>query len=92
LIESTPRILKGKYKKEFHAPSTEENLKDTFSDESKAFPKYIVFAKNAEQEGLKSIARLFRATTQAKRLHAREHLQDHKILKPTLSSLCYKVK
>ena len=36
-----------------------ENLKDAFSEESQANRRYLVFAKEAEKEGLKSIAKLF---------------------------------
>jgi Rubrerythrin len=71
-------------------PSTQENLKDAFTGESQVFQKYTVFAEKAEQERPKNIARLFHTKAQTEHLHARGRLQDHKILKPTLSSLCYK--
>jgi rubrerythrin len=56
-------------------PTTTENLKNAFAGESQAFQKYTAFAENAERDGLKNIARLFRTTAQAERLHANGHLQ-----------------
>jgi len=55
-------------------PSTEENLRNAFAGESQAFQKYTAFAEKAEREGLKNIARLFRTTAQAERIHATGHL------------------
>jgi rubrerythrin len=56
-------------------PTTSDNLKDAFAGESQAFQKYTAFAEKAEREGLKNIARLFRTTAQAERIHANGHLQ-----------------
>jgi rubrerythrin len=56
-------------------PTTTENLKNAFAGESQAFQKYTTFAEKAERDGLKNIARLFRTTAQAERLHANGHLQ-----------------
>jgi rubrerythrin len=56
-------------------PTTVENLKDAFAGESQAFQKYTAFAEKAERDGLKNIARLFRTTAQAERIHANGHLQ-----------------
>ena len=55
-------------------PTTNENLKEAFAGESQAFQKYSAFAKAAEKEGLTNIARLFRTTAQAERIHAEGHL------------------
>jgi rubrerythrin len=55
--------------------STIENLKNAFAGESQAFQKYTAFAEKAERDGLKNIARLFRTTAQAERIHASGHLQ-----------------
>ena len=55
-------------------PTTNENLKEAFAGESQAFQKYSAFAKAAEKEGLPNIARLFRTTAQAERIHAEGHL------------------
>jgi len=52
---------------------TNDNLKDAFAGESQAFQKYTSFAEKAEKEGLPNIARLFRTTAQAERIHAAGH-------------------
>jgi rubrerythrin len=54
---------------------TVENLKEAFAGESQANQKYRAFAKKAEQDGLPNIARLFRTTAEAERIHAEGHLQ-----------------
>ena len=55
--------------------STEKNLKSAFAGESQANKKYLAFAKKAEEEGYKGIAKLFRATAEAETLHALTHLK-----------------
>ena len=55
--------------------STDENLKAAFAGESQANQKYRAFAKKAEQDGLPNIARLFRTTAEAERIHAEGHLK-----------------
>ena len=55
-------------------PNTQENLKEAFAGESQANQKYRAFAKKAEQDGLPNIARLFRTTAEAERIHAAGHL------------------
>jgi len=54
---------------------TNENLKEAFAGESQAFQKYTSFAEAAEKEGLPNIARLFRTTAQAERIHAAGHFR-----------------
>ncbi len=54
---------------------TEGNLKKAFAGESQANRKYIAFADQAEKEGLKEIAKLFRAAADAETVHAIEHLK-----------------
>lgn len=54
---------------------TEKNLKTAFSGESMANQKYRAFAKKAEQEGFVNIAKLFRTTAEAERIHAEGHLK-----------------
>lgn len=51
-----------------------ENLKEAFAGESQANQKYRAFAKKAEKEGFKNIARLFRTAAEAERIHAEAHL------------------
>lgn len=55
--------------------STQDNLKIGFAGESQANQKYRAFAKKAEKEGLPNIARLFRTTAEAERIHAEGQLK-----------------
>lgn len=54
---------------------TRESLAAAFAGESQAAEKYLVFAEQAEDEGLPQIARLFRAISFAETRHARNHLR-----------------
>ncbi len=56
-------------------PTTVENLKEAFAGESQANQKYRAFAKKAEQDGFPSVAKLFRLTAEAERIHAEGHLK-----------------
>ena len=56
-------------------PNTIENLKEAFAGESQAFQKYTSFAEAAEKDGKPNIARLFRTTAQAERVHAAGHFK-----------------
>lgn len=56
-------------------PKTKENLDTAFAGESQAFQKYSAFAAKAEQEGFSNIAKLFRTTAEAERIHAAGHLK-----------------
>ena len=56
-------------------PTTQENLEEAFAGESQANQKYRAFAKQAEKEGFSAIARLFRLTAEAERIHAEGHLK-----------------
>jgi rubrerythrin len=56
--------------------NTKDNLKEAFAGESQANQKYRAFAKRAEQEGFMNIARLFRTTAEAERIHAEGHLKS----------------
>ena len=56
-------------------PSTIENLKEAFAGESQANQKYRAFANKAQQDGFDSIAKLFRLTAEAERIHAEGHLK-----------------
>jgi len=55
---------------------TTDNLKEAFAGESQANQKYRAFAKKAEQDGFPNIARLFRTTAEAERIHAEGHLSS----------------
>ena len=55
-------------------PETTDNLKTAFAGESQANQKYRAFAKKAEKDGFPNIAKLFRTTAEAERIHAEGHL------------------
>ncbi len=55
-------------------PTTSDNLKNAFAGESQASQKYLAFAKAAEKEGFDNIAKLFRTTAMAEKIHAAGHL------------------
>ncbi len=55
--------------------ATKENLKEAFAGESQANRKYLAFAKKAETEGLKGIAKYFRAAAAAETVHALAHFR-----------------
>ena len=54
---------------------TTKNLQDAFAGESQAHVRYMVFADQAEREGLPNIARLFRAASYSEQMHATAHLR-----------------
>lgn len=54
---------------------TEKNLKEAFAGESQANRRYLAFAKKAEEEGYKQVAKLFRAAAEAETVHAHAHLR-----------------
>ncbi|MDX9759904.1 MAG: rubrerythrin family protein [Bacteroidota bacterium] len=54
--------------------STTEDLKTAFAGESQANQKYRAFAEKAEREGFPNVAKLFRTTAEAERIHAAGHL------------------
>jgi len=66
---------------------TYENLKEAFAGESQAFQKYMAFARKAEAEGKPNIARLFRTTAAAEKLHAEGHLNALDGVGSTLQNL-----
>jgi rubrerythrin len=55
--------------------TTIDNLKEAFAGESQANQKYRAFAKKAEQDGFPNVARLFRTTAEAERIHAEGHIK-----------------
>ncbi len=56
-------------------PTTQENLSTAFAGESQANQKYRAFAAKAEAEGFANVAKLFRTTAEAERIHAAGHLK-----------------
>jgi rubrerythrin len=55
--------------------TTNENLHEAFAGESQAYQKYVAFAKKAEKDGFKNIAKLFLTTAEAERIHADGHFK-----------------
>lgn len=68
-------------------PTTTENLKEAFAGESQANQKYNAFAKKAEKEGFANIAKLFRTTAEAERIHAEGHLKALELISSTAENL-----
>ncbi|HAM49737.1 MAG TPA: rubrerythrin [Nitrospiraceae bacterium] len=66
---------------------TEKDLQEAFAGESQANRKYLAFAKNAEQEGFKQVAKLFRAAAEAETIHAHNHLKEMGGIKSTKENL-----
>ncbi len=67
--------------------TTIDNLKTAFAGESQANQKYRAFAKKAEQDGFPNIARLFRTTAEAEKIHAEGHLKALDEIHPTAENL-----
>jgi rubrerythrin len=67
--------------------ATEDNLMAAFAGESQANRKYLAFAKKAEAEGLKQIAKLFRAAAAAETVHALAHFRVAGQVKHTVANL-----
>ena len=70
---------------------TETNLQDAFAGESQANRNYLAFAKKAEQEGHKQVAKLFRAAAAAETIHAHNHLRELGIVKSTRDNLMHAI-
>jgi len=67
--------------------NTDANLKEAFAGESQANRKYTAFAKKAEQEGFRNVARLFRTAAEAEQIHLYGHLQAMDGIKSTAENL-----
>ena len=67
--------------------ATTDNLKAAFAGESQANRTYLAFAKKADAEGMKQIARLFRAVAAAETVHALSHFRVMGGVKSTLDNL-----
>ena len=64
-----------------------ENLKQAFAGESQANRKYLAFAKKADEEGFAQVAKLFRATADARIVHAHNHLRTMGGIRSTKENL-----
>ena len=68
-------------------PTTKENLENAFAGESQANQKYRAFAAKAEKEGFVNIAKLFRTTAEAEKIHAEGHLKALDKVNSTVENL-----
>ncbi len=66
---------------------TEQNLADAFAGESQANRKYLAFAQQAEKDGYKQVAKLFRAAADAETIHAHAHLRTMNGVGKTVDNL-----
>jgi rubrerythrin len=71
---------------------SEQNLQEAFAGESQANRKYLAFARKADAEGYKQVARLFRAAAEAETIHAHNHLRELGGVKSTRENLEVAVK
>ena len=55
---------------------TKKSLSEAFAGESMAHMKYLIFSEIAEKEGLKNVARLFKAIAYAEFVHAKNHARN----------------
>ena len=67
--------------------SLEDDLERAFANESQTSVKYLSFAKKAEQEGLRKIAKLFRAAAEAEIIHAHNHLRAMGSIKSSMDNI-----
>ena len=67
--------------------NTSKNLESAFDGESQANRKYTFFAEQADKEGYRQVARLFRAAADAETVHARNHLVVMEGIKKTGENL-----
>ena len=67
--------------------TTNENLQAAFAGESQANRKYLAFAKKAEADGFRQVAKLFRAAAGAETIHAHAHLRVMGGVKATADNL-----
>ena len=67
--------------------ATMDNLKEAFAGESQANRMYLAFAKKAQEDGLKQIAKLFRAAAEAETIHAHAHFRVMGGVKTTTENL-----
>ena len=72
---------------ELKGSKTEKDLLDAFAGESQANRKYLAFSKQADKEGHKQIAKLFRAAAEAETVHAHNHLRALGGIKTTPENL-----
>ncbi|MCL4506069.1 MAG: rubrerythrin family protein, partial [Chloroflexi bacterium] len=67
--------------------NTTKNLWAAFAGESQANRKYTAFARRADQEGYKQVAKLFRGAAAAETVHALSHFRALGEVKSTEENL-----
>ena len=67
--------------------ATIDNLKAAFAGESQANRTYLAFARKAEADGFKQVAKLFRAAAEAETVHALAHFRVMGGVKSTEANL-----
>jgi rubrerythrin len=67
--------------------NTENNLSAAFAGESQANRKYLAFAKAAEKEGKKGVAKLFKVAAAGETVHALSHFEALGGIKDTTENL-----
>lgn len=67
--------------------SLEDDIKKAFITEAEVNRKYLSYARKAENEGLKNIAKVFKSVAEAKGIHAYNHLRASKEVKSTRENL-----
>ena len=66
---------------------TTKGLKEAFAGESQANRKYTAFARKADEDGFKQVAKLFRAAAAAETVHALNHFRALDEIKSTEENL-----
>jgi len=66
---------------------TDRFLNEAYAGESMAYMKYNIWADRAEQEGKPQVARLFRAISQAEKVHATNHWRTLGMIQGTSENL-----
>ncbi|MEA3430897.1 MAG: rubrerythrin family protein [Nanoarchaeota archaeon] len=67
--------------------TSQENLMKAFAGESQANRRYLAFAKKADEDGFKQVAKLFRAAADAETVHALRHFKVAGGIKDTKENL-----
>jgi len=71
--------------------STEDNLRLALDTEVRNRELYLAFAEKAEAEGLRQLARLFRATAESELVHARSQMEALGTIGSSVDNLRYAV-
>jgi len=66
---------------------TDQNLANAFAGESQANRKYLAFVDKADKEGMKQVAKIFRAAAAAETVHAHNHLRAMKGIGSTVENI-----